>query len=208
MAYINITGDSDGDLHNAAMHNSKFGAIASVLNGNVDEQNLKYPQATFVMSFSGGVGSQPVASVLSEGYVKVNSVTSAVIDTNSHTNGASETNILMPSWIKMNGACTLVNAQLHYVAENINKNNNCTAIVQTASSLTGSYATIATVSSLDQYNAGTPLIKEANVTISSSGISASQYLRCGWINATAAGNGPGYPPKCTFTLTFKAYHVA
>ena len=35
MAYITIPGDSDGDLHDAAMHNSKFGAIASVLNATL-----------------------------------------------------------------------------------------------------------------------------------------------------------------------------
>ena len=40
MGLITLTGDSDGDLHTAALHNAKFGAIASVLNGNVDHANL------------------------------------------------------------------------------------------------------------------------------------------------------------------------
>ena len=53
MGYITITGDSDGDLHNAAMHNSKFGAIASVLNGNVDHDNLAYPNSELVLTATG-----------------------------------------------------------------------------------------------------------------------------------------------------------
>lgn len=49
MAYITITGDSDGDLHTAAMHNSKFGAIASVINGNLSHENLLYPNSEMVI---------------------------------------------------------------------------------------------------------------------------------------------------------------
>ena len=45
MGYINLTGDSDGDLHTAALHNAKFGAVASVLNGNIDRDNLYAPQS-------------------------------------------------------------------------------------------------------------------------------------------------------------------
>ena len=45
MALITLTGDSDGDLHTADLHNSKFGAIASVLNGNVDLDNLAKPNS-------------------------------------------------------------------------------------------------------------------------------------------------------------------
>jgi hypothetical protein len=49
MAYITITGDSDGDLHTAAMHNSKFGAIASVINGNIGPDNLTNPNSELVI---------------------------------------------------------------------------------------------------------------------------------------------------------------
>ena len=52
MAYITITGDSDGDLHDAEMHNSKFGAIASVLNGNIDLENLTNPKSSQILLFT------------------------------------------------------------------------------------------------------------------------------------------------------------
>ena len=64
MAYITITGDSDGDLHTAAMHNSKFGAIASVINGNIGKENLINPNAELVFAFS---AKHVLASVVSVG---------------------------------------------------------------------------------------------------------------------------------------------
>ena len=56
MGFITLTGDSDGDLHTAALHNNKFGAIASVLNGNVDRDNLAAPQSILNWSFGTGFG--------------------------------------------------------------------------------------------------------------------------------------------------------
>ena len=64
MAYITITGDSDGDLHTAAMHNSKFGAIASVINGNIGPDNLTNPNSELIFVFS---AKHVLASVVSVG---------------------------------------------------------------------------------------------------------------------------------------------
>ena len=64
MAYITITGDSDGDLHTAAMHNSKFGAIASVINGNIEPSNLTNPNSELVLNCS---AKHVPASVISVG---------------------------------------------------------------------------------------------------------------------------------------------
>lgn len=64
MAYITITGDSDGDLHTAAMHNSKFGAIASVINGNIGLENLTHPNSELVLNCS---AKHVLASVVSVG---------------------------------------------------------------------------------------------------------------------------------------------
>ena len=52
MGYITISGDSDGDLHSADLHNKKFGAIASVINGNIDLVNLVNPSSEFLITAS------------------------------------------------------------------------------------------------------------------------------------------------------------
>ena len=204
MAFINITGDSDGDLHTAAMHNSKFGAIASVLNGNIDEENLKYPKSTFMMSFSAGPGSQPVANVLSESYIEINGSGGATPLVNTHNNGTSDVNVLMSSWIKVPFAATLLNANVIWVAQAVAGNTNMTAIVQRADTLTGVYTTIASTSGLSMNHTGF-LMRDSAVSISSSGISTGQYIRCAWINDATTAQ---YPPKCTFNLQFKANHIA
>ena len=71
MGYINLTGDSNGDLHDAEMHNAKFGAIASVLNGNIDSDNLAAPQSVFTWSFGTGFGG-PITGTFTDGAVDTN----------------------------------------------------------------------------------------------------------------------------------------
>ena len=60
MAIINITSDSDGTLHSAALHNDKFAVVQNVINGNIEHANLKYPNSivewsadTFVIPYEG-----------------------------------------------------------------------------------------------------------------------------------------------------------
>ena len=48
---------ANGDLHNAEMHNAKFGAIASVINGNIDSDNLAAPQSYLNWSISTDFGT-------------------------------------------------------------------------------------------------------------------------------------------------------
>tara|TARA_R100000655_G_scaffold85881_1_gene125804 strand:- start:114 stop:740 length:627 start_codon:yes stop_codon:yes gene_type:complete len=208
MAYINITGDSDGDLHDASLHNNKFGAIASVLNGNIDRENLANPHSIYTMTFEGGPGAQPVASVLSETWVTISSSSSPNITANTHSNAGSARQCLMPSWTKINNASTLIAAHLTFVAgSGPGSSSTPTGVLQKSSAIDGVYSTVASTSgTLQLYDASAAQVIDVNaLSISSSGISAGEYIRFIWANPAA---NPQYPPKMTLTLTFKSEHVS
>ena len=206
MAYINITGDTDGDLHDAAMHNNKFGAIASVLNGNINKDNLANPHSIYTMTFAGGPGEvQNPATVLSESWAELTSSTSAVPSSNTHSNTNSAYQVLMPSWVKVNNASTIVSCHLNWIASNAPPASvNNVGYLQLASSLTGSYSTtLCTGVSLNWKNAA-PLMRESALTINSAGIPAGSYIRFVINNSSVNAY---YPPKMTLTLTLKTDHV-
>jgi hypothetical protein len=207
MAYINITGDSDGDLHDAAMHNNKFGAIASVLNGNINADNLANPDGIYTMTFSGGPGEQPVANVLSESWVSIAGLTSATVDSNTHSNANGDHQCLFPSWVKVNNASDIVSCHLTYLASNAAPSTGppaYTAYLQSAGTLTGTYSTThCTSGTLNWYNAS-PLMREDAFTVNSAGINAGRYIRMVIVNP---GANSFYPPKMTLTLTLKTRHV-
>ena len=209
MAYINITGDSDGDLHDAAMHNSKFGAIASVLNGNVSAENLANPYSIYTMTFGAGPGGiQNPATVRSESWVVLNTATGAALSSiNSHGVGPGFNNCLFPSWTRIARASTLLSAHLTYMAgSGPGSSSTPNGKLQKSATLLGTYSDIASTGSLEIYDASAVnVVKESALSISSTGVNAGEYIRFVWNCGTT---NPEMPPKMALTLTFKSEHVS
>ena len=55
MGTISINPDADGDLHDASLHNDKFQTVVNEINGQIDENNLKYPNCIIPVQFGAAV---------------------------------------------------------------------------------------------------------------------------------------------------------
>tara|TARA_R110000751_G_scaffold94095_1_gene183624 strand:- start:2426 stop:3034 length:609 start_codon:yes stop_codon:yes gene_type:complete len=172
MALITLVGDSDGDLHTAALHNSKFGAIASVLNGNVDHANLAFPYTGGSYNFGCDGTTLPVQ------FYVIGAETSGTIVASSAVATAGIANVLKASWIKVPSAITISRVVL--IAEEntspLTSGENYSIKLQKASSLTGTYSTVASVD-YDFYGAPTSGPVETALTVSSPAIDQNNYIR-------------------------------
>lgn len=206
MAYINITGDSDGDLHDANMHNSKFGAIASVLNGNINRDNLANPDSIVVWRFDAGPGQPHGGATVSESWVRLSSSTTAAVTANDHTGANSAVNCLFSSWVKVPQGMTILSMHMNYLATSgPGVAATYQGYLQSSDTLTNPYTTIHCSDSggLDWYNASF-LMKEEAFSVDSAFVAAGRYLRFIIINPAANAYEP---PKMTITLTMKTTHV-
>jgi len=208
MAYINITGDSDGDLHTAAMHNSKFGAIASVLNGNVDHDNLTYPKSLFTWNFTtnksyvvesgGGAGVGYSDITLLHATNKTIGTLDGVACQPATTAGAY--NVLLSSYTKAPVAL-----------EHFTTSANMELIFQVSSSLaggTGTYSDIASVT-FDPDTASSALTPtELSMSYSSNTISANNFFRIIYRNPTSGSLAGDIMPNLKISITWKALTVS
>ena len=210
MAYINITGDSDGDLHTASLHNTKFGAIASVLNGNVDHDNLKYPRSVSTMNFSANqtttgwfvpqdssAGTTTPAAVL--GYQIYGTVS---LSTNNITN------VMKSSLIRMPSAATLTSVKFLYLPRSTGyaASDECDLYLQRSTSLTSDFENIASLENVSFYNASNVIMREYTLAISGAAIAAGQYIR--FAIRTDLLNGQLPPYISSLTLNFATATVA
>jgi hypothetical protein len=213
MGFITLTGDSDGDLHTAALHNNKFGAIASVLNGNVDHNNLKYPFSVGAFNFvstgpntyeeSGGGAASSFKNM--EWYDMGTSATSATIVANEATAAATRSNVLKASWVKIPKTIQIESVRVIANRAALVSGENYTFNVQSASSLTGTYSTNAT-GTFDFVGAiSTPV--ETTLTVNTPGISANSYMRFLLTNPSTF-TAPGLPPSFSVYIEYKVYTVA
>ena len=224
MGYINITGDSDGDLHTAAMHNSKFGAIASVLNGNVDHDNLTYPKSlltwnftteksySFVAESGGGTG---IAKC--DGDITLLNTTDKTTGTLSGT--ASQPAATAGAYVVLLSSYTKIPVALEHVATSvicINNDDFTTSagmelIFQTGSGLgggTGTYSDIATATfDPDTANPGlTPT--EISMTYSSNTVQANRFFRIIYRNPAGGALAGDFMPNLKIAITWKAFTVS
>ena len=219
MAYINITGDSDGDLHTAAMHNSKFGAIASVLNGNVDHDNLTYPRSLLTWNAWCGKG-YTVDSASHTGTswngVALLSYTDKTIGTLSATTNqplttASAYNVLLNSYTKAPVALEHVATSVICIDnDNFTTSADMELIFQTSSSLAGgagTYSDIATATfDPDTATGYTPT--EIAMSYSSNTIAANSFFRIIYRNPTSGALAGDLMPNLKIAITWKAYTVS
>tara|TARA_R100000995_G_scaffold84811_1_gene64970 strand:- start:1769 stop:2431 length:663 start_codon:yes stop_codon:yes gene_type:complete len=220
MAYINITGDSDGDLHTAAMHNSKFGAIASVLNGNVDHDNLTYPKSLFTWNFTtnksyvvesgGGAGVGYSDITLLHATNKTIGTLDGVACQPATTAGAY--NVLLSSYTKAPVALEHVATSVICINNsNFTTSANMELIFQVSSSLaggTGTYSDIASVT-FDPDTASSALTPtELSMSYSSNTISANNFFRIIYRNPTSGSLAGDIMPNLKISITWKALTVS
>lgn len=198
MGYITIAGDSDGDLHSADLHNKKFGAIASVINGNIDHDNLVYPSSEFVLSACGSEANT---------WVRFASTTSGTPTATVSSNVASRLHAPMSSIVRIPFAGTLTdNATVVAVASSsFSSGDNVSFYLQKASSANGTYSTIGSVAVDDCYVAsGYDFVTITLTGTDGQSFAAGDYVRLLVQNAAA---NPTYPPHLTMTLRIKTLHV-
>jgi len=196
MAYITIPGDSDGDLHDAAMHNSKFGAIASVLNGNIDLENLANPNNFGTFHFHGtGISSG------AELY-EIPSATSGSFSALTGNNASGSYNSLKSSYIKTDFAFNIQSVRL-LGASGPTLGGDWTIYFQVGSTLGGAFTTYS--SKTFTFNSASLTALEQEFTTVFTGVAANSYLRVVVYNGTG---GAAFPPPFTLLVTYKTEHTS
>lgn len=205
MGYINLTGDSDGDLHTAAMHNVKFGAIASVLNGNIDADNLTNPYSRTSFHFH----CTGIQAAQNEFYDLGPTLTAGTINGMNGVSSAGFVNCLKSSWVKIPFSMVITNVIL--IA---NQNNNPGTLIsgedyrielQKSSSLNGTYSSIADLD-YDFYGPYTSGPVERILSITTSTVSANEYIRLVLQNPDPFTN-PQYPNAFSVMVYGKTLHT-
>ena len=205
MGYINITGDSDGDLHTASMHNAKFGTIASVLNGNIDHDNLKYPNSVSTMNFSANQTATGwfVPQNSSSSTTSSNSVFGYQIYGSVALAANSVTNVMKSSLIRMPSAVTLTSVKFLYLPRSTGyaAGDECDLYLQRSTSLSSDFENIASLENQTFYNASNLIMREYTLAISGAAIAAGQYIRFAIRNDASNGELPPYVSSLTLNFT-------
>lgn len=227
MGYINLTGDSNGDLHDAEMHNAKFGAIASVLNGNVDRDNLSAPLSYLTWSINNGASEDEFALtagatvVTGDVFSNVGAVpqsatdsTAGVMDVASFVavETADRYYLVMDSVRRAPTDMTLSNATGVVFQQNGTTGNDFNILIQKASTSSGTYTTIGT-GTFDAFTSNTNVTPTSfSTTITSPSISQGEFIRVLFQAPNVGGSYPsGYSvayPVFNLLMTFKVYHTA
>mgnify|MGYP003649247481 CR=1 FL=1 len=203
MALITLVGDSDGDLHTAALHNSKFGAIASVLNGNVDHANLAFPYTSGSYNFVCDGTTLPV-----QFYDIGTTDTTGTIAGLTASLTAGDCNVLKGSWIKVPSAIIVTSVTL-IAQENtsLQPGENYSIKLQKASSLTGSYGTTIASANYDFNGSLTSGPVEQALSVSSPSVDQNEYIRLMLENPSSFTN-PQVPNSFSVLVTYKTLTVA
>tara|TARA_R100001163_G_scaffold36761_1_gene28139 strand:+ start:6673 stop:7293 length:621 start_codon:yes stop_codon:yes gene_type:complete len=206
MAYINLTGDSNGDLHTAEMHNAKFGAISSVINGNIDLENLTNPKSIYVLNSSAsGVGT-------SSGFVRAPALTDGGINATGPVSTASAFNVILGSVARIPVDSTFVAG---YFAFNLQKNagyggETANLYLQASSAIGGTYSTSVaskTGVAFETASGAAPAFQWTEVTLTN----AATALTAGTFIRFVIQNYPANaidPPLCNLRLVLKANHLS
>lgn len=203
MGYINLTGDSDGDLHTAAMHNAKFGAIASVLNGNIDADNLANPYSRTSFHFH----CTGVQAAITNEFYGLSSMTIGTISSANGSSTAGSVNCLKASWIKVPFSMVITDVVL-IAQENasLTPGEDYTIELQKSASLNGTYASIANVDyDFSGALASSPV--EQSLAITTTTVTANEYIRLVLQNPNPFTT-PQYPNAFSVMVYGKTNHVA
>ena len=198
MGFITISGDSDGDLHTADLHNKKFGAIASVLNGNIEHDNLKYPSSEFLITASASYA---------ENWARFASSTSGTPTATVASNSVNLYHAPISSFIRIPFAGTFTDnvTVIAIASSSYASGDNLTFELQKSSTVGGTYSTIGSAATNDCYVAAGHEFKTITLTgTSGQSVAAGDYIRL--IVKNAAVNTMT-PPDLTMTARMKTEHV-
>lgn len=202
MGYITISGDSDGDLHTADLHNKKFGAIASVLNGNIELDNLKQPSSEYTINSSGIYNGSS--------WLRFANAAAGLPTGEVATNTASHYHSPISSIVRIPFAATFTdNVTLSIVTgPNFSSGNNVTYTLQrtlnpVATPGTGAWTNVVGSLTSDTYTAALGITTLSFAT-NSVGIAAGAWVR---VMVQNASTNPTYPPSLTMTMRLKTLHV-
>lgn len=207
MAYITITGDSDGDLHNADMHNSKFGAIASVINGNIDLENLTNPKSNGIirLNYNGFYDS----TLHGKNYFyQLTGPTAGNINSMGWLNSAGADNVIKTSWFKIPFSIRITSAKVIYSTSTFGTSGedyNIYLQVSSTTTITDSYSTIATFT--NDFNGGIS-VNEEDLTISDGAVGADKYIRVVVSNPTPTFTSTNPPPGFQLNIHYKTDHTS
>ena len=207
MALITLTGDSDGDLHTADLHNSKFGAIASVLNGNVDLDNLANPKSRGVFTFNSS-GNNAGVSTLFEWY-KLASATATTPSSDAGDQLDGSFLCLKSSWFCVPHTIQLESVNFIMFNDTIHTSgDNYTIALQVSSSndpATATYSDIASITT--DYHSASKVMEKQTPSLSSSSIASGRYIRLVFTNPTFSGTHY-WPNSTSVSISYKLDHVA
>ena len=213
MAYITITGDSDGDLHTAAMHNSKFGAIASVINGNIGPDNLTNPNSELVYTCNATNmrdSLDAADNLLLTGYFTLGSTSNTgaysdptPVKTLNQWNVVSNSVIKVPATMTIKENVTIVVDDLTYDFSN---GDNLTFEIQKSNSPNNltAWTTIGSAATHDCHNAS---FQQSIITLSGTAnqsITGEHFIRLAVKNSST---GNAFPPTLVATIRLSAPHI-
>ena len=203
-----IVPDADGDLHDASLHNQKFNTILNEINGNIDADNLKYPDAMQTWSFSCSFLDDEILNGIN--IVPLPTATAASFGTSlsfATTNGANSA--IPSSYTKADRAYTVTGYSMLIVSSPDNVQDELfTVTFEKATNLAFSSGVTTLANITDDFeNSSSDYVPE-NPTMSSSNtaIAANDYVRVRVTNPTWSA-GTKAVPIFTLKVFLKAAHV-
>jgi hypothetical protein len=214
MSFIIIPPDSDGAVHDAALHNTKFTTIINELNGNIDHENLKNPFSSvswnsfgthYVVTDGGGDTHEQVVGWYATSSIKGQIVTAvAPFVPNKLANG---TNVIMNSHRRADLDYVLVGASIIVRRHNAFPAGNFRLELQKGTDVTGAvlYSEMANVSFTPLIGAGlVDVFDVPNLAITLSALNRNEYFRIALQNPNAVITTV---PDMWIETYFKTLHV-
>jgi hypothetical protein len=228
MALItSVLPDVDGDLHTAALHNSKFQTILNELNGNIDLDNLKYPKSFMTLSCRAGISSDIVdggtpANQNPYGYITIDAATSSAIafppGTFRVSNDASH--VLTNSFHQVPSGSSYTIQDVNVVAIKRNASfftdsgggtaGDFKFTLQKCATLTGTWTTLWQVDDDDLFNSAGDIFAEvgAGEAPSVSTVASTNFIRFILTNPSGWGAATKLAPELMVNVVVKVSHVA
>jgi hypothetical protein len=224
MALItSILPDVDGDLHTADLHNTKFNTILNEINGNLDQDNLKYPKSFMTLSCRAGVsydiadGATAAANRNPYGYITLTGVTSSgvadapgafrVANDSPHalTNSFHQVPSGSSYTIQDVNVVTIKRATTWFVS-----GEDFTLTLQKCATLTGTWSTLWEVDDEDFHNAGGNIFAEVGASEAPSvyTVASTNWIRFVIKNPSSWGATTKLAPELMVNVVVKVSHIA
>ena len=218
MAIINITSDSDGTLHSAALHNDKFAVVQNVINGNIEHANLKYPNSvvewsadTYMIPYQGPTAPTGGAEAFAAGWNSADFSGPTV--TWSYDTNASASNYITNSFRKTDRAYKFLSTKVWYHQQPFPSSNPTWKMFFEYSDdidiVVGNWTTIFTFDMDTDVTPAVPYIKEFDGPADVS-IAAAKYFRIRLLNGASynePSDGPDLP-EVHVKMVMATQHVA